>query len=156
MTTGESLATSVRADPVTVIPRVLDLGCGRNKVAGAVGVDRNPASQADLLCDLDRILFPFRADSFDEIHLHHEVEHLGDLWRSWRRSGALPATAPASSSPPRTSPRCTPTPIPVIGNGWPEGPSTRSAKTYRRVGALRCCGRRFAFMTTISGPGRRG
>jgi len=79
VTTGESLTTPVRAVPITVIQRVLDLGCGRNKLAGAVGVDRNPASQADLLCDLDSIPFPFRADSFDEIRMSHVIEHLGDV-----------------------------------------------------------------------------
>ncbi len=68
--------------------RVLDLGCGSWKQPGAVGVDRNSASQADVLCDLDHVPYPFRADSFDEIHLHHVVEHLADVVRTagevWR------------------------------------------------------------------------
>ena len=34
-------------------PRTLDVGCGINKYPGAIGIDRNPASRADVLCDLD-------------------------------------------------------------------------------------------------------
>lgn len=85
--------------------RVLDLGCGRNKQPGAVGADRNPASQADLLCDLDRVPFPFRGDAFDEIHLHHVVEHLADvigvtaeLWRIGRDGCRVLIATPHFSS----------------------------------------------------------
>lgn len=60
--------------------RVLDLGCGAHKQPGAIGADRNPASQADLLCDLDHMPYPFRDDRFDEIHLHHVIEHLAFLF----------------------------------------------------------------------------
>jgi hypothetical protein len=28
--------------------RTLDVGCGINKLPGAIGIDRNPASRADL------------------------------------------------------------------------------------------------------------
>ena len=33
-------------------PRTLDVGCGINKSPGAIGIDRNPDSHADVLCDL--------------------------------------------------------------------------------------------------------
>lgn len=59
--------------------RILDLGCGKNKLPGAIGVDRNPASDADLLCDLDRPPYPFRDSSFDEIRAVHVVEHVEDV-----------------------------------------------------------------------------
>ncbi len=86
-------------------PRVLDLGCGKNKQPGAIGVDRNPASQADVLCDLDHIPYPFRADSFDVIHLHHVIEHLRDvvavtaeLWRIARPGASVFIATPHFSS----------------------------------------------------------
>lgn len=60
-------------------PRILDVGCGRNKRPGAIGVDRNPRSRADVLCDLDRFPYPFRDDSFDELHAVHVVEHVADV-----------------------------------------------------------------------------
>lgn len=62
--------------------RVLDVGCGRNKRPGAVGIDRNPRTAADLLCDLDRFPYPFRDSSFDELHAVHVIEHLSDVMRA--------------------------------------------------------------------------
>jgi SAM-dependent methyltransferase len=59
--------------------RILDVGCGINKLAGAIGIDRNPASRADVLCDLDRIPYPFKANSFDRIHAAHVIEHVADV-----------------------------------------------------------------------------
>ena len=85
--------------------RVMDLGCGWNKQPGAVGVDRNPASQADLVCDLDHVPYPFQANSFDEIHLHHVIEHLDDvvavvaeLWRIARQGCRVHIATPHFSS----------------------------------------------------------
>jgi len=60
-------------------PRLLDLGCGRNKRAGAVGVDRSLASDADVVADLDRVPYPFADDSFDDIVMDNVLEHLGDV-----------------------------------------------------------------------------
>jgi SAM-dependent methyltransferase len=62
--------------------RVLDVGCGINKLAGAIGVDRNPRSRADVLCDLDRFPYPFRDSSFDRLQAIHVIEHVGDVIRT--------------------------------------------------------------------------
>ena len=85
--------------------RVLDLGCGPNKQAGAIGADRNPVSQADVLCDLDSFPYPFRADSFDEIRLSHVIEHLRDVvaltaevWRIGRHGARVFIATPHFSS----------------------------------------------------------
>lgn len=60
---------------------MLDLGCGRNKLAGSIGADLNPeATAADVRCDLNRPL-PFAADSFDEVRAVHVIEHLEDIVR---------------------------------------------------------------------------
>ena len=59
--------------------RILDVGCGRNKYAGAIGIDRNPATRADVLCDLNRPPYPFADGSFDEIRAVHVVEHVEDV-----------------------------------------------------------------------------
>ena len=58
--------------------RVLDVGCGINKLAGAVGIDRNPASRADVLADLDRG-YPFRDSSFDRLQAVHLIEHVSNV-----------------------------------------------------------------------------
>ena len=62
--------------------RTLDVGCGVNKTPGAIGIDRNPASRADVVCDLDRFPWPLRDASFDEVRLIHYIEHAADVVRT--------------------------------------------------------------------------
>lgn len=62
--------------------RILDVGCGLRKYPGAIGVDRNPASGADVLADLDRFPYPFRDNVFDEVRAVHVIEHVADVVRS--------------------------------------------------------------------------
>jgi SAM-dependent methyltransferase len=59
--------------------RVLDVGCGINKAQGAIGIDRNPASAADVLCDLDRLPYPFADGCFDRLEATHVIEHVSDV-----------------------------------------------------------------------------
>jgi SAM-dependent methyltransferase len=63
-------------------PRTLDVGCGINKSPGAIGIDRNPDSHADVLCDLDHTPYPFADNSFDRLRAIHVIEHLSDVIRS--------------------------------------------------------------------------
>ncbi len=63
-------------------PRTLDVGCGINKYPGAIGIDRNPATHADVLCDLDHIPYPFADNSFDQLRAIHVIEHVSDVIRS--------------------------------------------------------------------------
>jgi SAM-dependent methyltransferase len=62
--------------------RVLDVGCGINKKAGAIGIDRNPATRADVVVDLDRFPYPFRDSSFDALQAVHVIEHVSDVMRT--------------------------------------------------------------------------
>ena len=62
--------------------RILDVGCGINKRPGAIGIDRNPASRADALVDLDRFPYPFRDSSFDELQAVHVIEHVTDVLKT--------------------------------------------------------------------------
>ena len=62
--------------------RTLDVGCGINKKPGAIGIDRNPASRADVIADLDHFPWPFRDSSFDELYASHVIEHVGDVIKS--------------------------------------------------------------------------
>jgi hypothetical protein len=59
--------------------RTLDVGCGQAKRPGAVGIDSNPRSVADILHDLDRVPWPLEPDSFNHIVCSHIVEHVVDL-----------------------------------------------------------------------------
>lgn len=60
---------------------VLDLGCGNDKLPGAVGIDANPRSQADVIHDLDVFPWPFKDDTFDEIRAQDVLEHVVDLMK---------------------------------------------------------------------------
>ncbi|HUK19300.1 MAG TPA: methyltransferase domain-containing protein, partial [Bryobacteraceae bacterium] len=59
--------------------KILDVGCGIHKQPGAVGVDRNPASRADVLADLDHYPYPFADNSFDRVTAIHVIEHLENV-----------------------------------------------------------------------------
>ncbi len=58
---------------------VLDVGCGVNKYPGAIGIDRNSNTRADVVADLDRFSFPFRDSTFGEIRAIHVIEHVADV-----------------------------------------------------------------------------
>jgi SAM-dependent methyltransferase len=59
--------------------KVLDLGCGNKKRPGAIGIDINPASDADVIHDLNRVPYPFEDSLFDEIIADNVIEHLDDV-----------------------------------------------------------------------------
>ena len=54
----------------------LDVGCGLNKRPGAIGIDRNPRTAADVLADIDRNGLPFLDSTASAISLVHVIEHL--------------------------------------------------------------------------------
>jgi SAM-dependent methyltransferase len=62
--------------------RILDVGCGVNKFPGAIGIDRLSSSRADVLCDLDRLPYPFRDCAFDGLRATHVIEHVSDVIRT--------------------------------------------------------------------------
>ena len=62
--------------------RILDAGCGINKYPGAIGIDYNAATAADVVCDLDRFPWPFADRSFDSLRAIHVIEHLTDVVRT--------------------------------------------------------------------------
>lgn len=61
---------------------VLDVGCGNNKFPGAIGLDSNARTKADVIANLDQFPYPFRDDSFGEIRALHVIEHVADVMRT--------------------------------------------------------------------------
>ena len=59
--------------------RVLDIGCGKNKINGAIGLDIHKTPATDAICDLDRFPYPFQTNIFDKIYLMDVLEHLHDI-----------------------------------------------------------------------------
>jgi len=54
-------------------PVKIDIGCGKNKKAGFIGVDIDPDSDADVIASA--LNLPFDDDSIDEVYSSHLVEH---------------------------------------------------------------------------------
>ncbi|MET0649295.1 MAG: class I SAM-dependent methyltransferase [Pyrinomonadaceae bacterium] len=59
--------------------KILDIGCGKHKTPGAVGMDSNPRSDADVLHDLDVVPYPFPDDEFDVVVGNQVIEHVDDV-----------------------------------------------------------------------------
>jgi SAM-dependent methyltransferase len=70
----EALAVVPPTAPVP--PLRLDLGCGKNKREGFVGVDVTAFPGVDVVADLATKRWPWADDSVDEVHCSHMVEHL--------------------------------------------------------------------------------
>ena len=54
----------------------LDIGCGKNKLPGSIGLDLKPLEGVDIVHDLNCYPYPFHEDTFDFIRLSHVVEHV--------------------------------------------------------------------------------
>lgn len=74
--------------------RKLDLGCGKNKAEGYIGIDKYLYPCVDIVRDIDRHGLPFDSDSVDEVRAFHFLEHCHDLifvmneiWRVLRPGG---------------------------------------------------------------------
>lgn len=57
---------------------ILDIGCSRNKIPGAIGIDIDPSCDADILHDLNVYPYPIESNSVDQIFAKHIIEHLND------------------------------------------------------------------------------
>ena len=55
---------------------VMDVGVGRKKFPGAIGVDMRDNSLADVKHDLNQFPWPFEENSFDLILCRHVLEHI--------------------------------------------------------------------------------
>jgi len=61
---------------------ILDIGCGKKKQEpGAIGLDRQPGSAADILCELTHFPWPLRDNCAERIYLSHFLEHQPDILR---------------------------------------------------------------------------
>ena len=87
------------------VPSALNLGCGRKHRAGAVNLDRTPASNPDVVHDLDVTPWPFADNRFDQVYAFDVIEHLADvvaameeLHRICRNGASIEISVPHFSS----------------------------------------------------------
>ena len=59
-------------------PKILDVGCARNKIPGAIGIDIDKNTDADLIHDLNTYPYPIEENSIDQIYAKHIIEHVED------------------------------------------------------------------------------
>ena len=61
---------------------ILDLGCGKNKREGSLGIDIRNYPGVDIVHDLNLFPWPLEANRFDLIFCLHTLEHLKDIVRT--------------------------------------------------------------------------
>ncbi|MEP6850471.1 MAG: methyltransferase domain-containing protein [Acidobacteriota bacterium] len=86
--------------------KILDVGCGANKMEGAIGLDHNPRTAADVIHDLGQVPYPFADSEFDLVVSTHVVEHvpdimafIGELHRITRNGGRIRLVTPHYTNP---------------------------------------------------------
>lgn len=58
--------------------KILDVGCATHKMPGAIGIDIDKSSDADIYHDLNIYPYPVEESSIDQIYAKHIIEHLED------------------------------------------------------------------------------
>lgn len=62
---------------------IFNIGCGKKKQdAAAIGLDRQPGSDADILCELLHFPWPVLDGCADKVYLSHVIEHQPDVLRA--------------------------------------------------------------------------
>lgn len=59
----------------------LNLGCGTHPKEGYINVDKYPP--ADIICDLEKEIWPWDNNTVDEILMHHSLEHMGETLQGY-------------------------------------------------------------------------
>ncbi|MBP2027142.1 SAM-dependent methyltransferase [Acetoanaerobium pronyense] len=69
----------IEIDNVENLGLKIDIGCGRKKQEGFIGIDSSPYSTADYILDLNLDKLPFEDNSVDYVYSSHCLEHLDNL-----------------------------------------------------------------------------
>jgi len=57
----------------------LDIGCGKNKIPNADGIDMISFLNVKYVHDLNIYPYPIKSNSYDEIYCYHILEHVNDM-----------------------------------------------------------------------------
>ena len=58
--------------------QILVIGCGNNKIEGAIGLDVDAGTQADIIWDVNKQPFPIEDSKFSRVYAKHIIEHVKD------------------------------------------------------------------------------
>ena len=83
----------------------LDVGCGRKKIIGTIGVDFIRDEAVDIQWDLNNYPWPFKNNEIDKIYFNHSISHLDNILnvitechRILKKGGVIEIVAPHYSS----------------------------------------------------------
>ena len=62
--------------------KILDLGCGKNKIKGSIGLDNVPLNNVDIVHDLLSVPYPLQGNSFKRIYLRNHSQK-----KTWQNYG---------------------------------------------------------------------
>jgi len=83
---GETMTTKKKLKVVPIPePIRLDIGCGKNKKEGFIGVDQYAMDGVDKVIDV-RKKWPWKDNEVDEVHASHFIEHLTNFNDKWERT----------------------------------------------------------------------
>lgn len=74
------------AQEVVAQPIRIDLGAGKNKRAGFLGVDSIAFEGVDVVCNIGSDRWPWEDGSVEEANCSHTLEHLTNLEGKWERT----------------------------------------------------------------------
>lgn len=84
---------------------IIEFGCGNAKTAGAIVIDINPRSQADIIHDLNVFPYPLTDDSADRIicrdvleHVENFIKTMEEIWRIAKADCLIEISGPFMSS----------------------------------------------------------
>lgn len=84
---------------------IIEFGCGNSKTNGAIGVDFNERTQADVIHNMDHFPYPFEDNYASKIICHNVLEHVDDfirvmeeLWRIAKPECVIEISGPFMSS----------------------------------------------------------
>lgn len=76
-----------------------------SKTSGAIGMDRNPRSHADVIHDLDTFPYPFEENEFGKVickdvleHVDNFIRAMEEIWRIAKSDAKIEVSAPFMSS----------------------------------------------------------
>jgi len=103
---AQNIINSDKLIHTKVSKKIVNIGCGKTRIPGSIGVDRVMIEQyVDIVHDLNKVPYPFKDKSIDEIHSYHTLEHLQEpikkmeeLYRILKPGGLLHIRVPHFSS----------------------------------------------------------
>jgi len=76
---GVELAAARKLKNAFSDTKIMDIGCGRKKFPGSIGVDLHNDTSVDIVHDLDKFPWPVEDESFDLLIASHIMEHVRDF-----------------------------------------------------------------------------